>query len=791
MFYLEFLVLVILSPVISLCQYHVELPKSSVPSSMRVARNMFTPMPPESVHRRKFDYSEEIRAKSVHFSPAKSSRFVSRSKRESKPKPLLMPLRASTNARLVVNSDKQETSETNERRAFSHSSVCLHGHSSERKILFETNHTAMASDQENLLSNISRTDLTPQSQNSSGMSIDPFIKIKTSNANPNCKFSHHKHEASMRKRVSNVSEIDKEIENHTSNAAFPTATPSLTYSAPEEISGPLKSGLIDEIVPLFDLHGGSFGQQKIKISELESGVRHLEATYPEFDGTPAHSNRISPAEGRSGLQQLVHKSLLNGLDGDTTRDFEAITQNNTLLYHDTSGALLHQLIDIKDILQSHASMRDKVFFEHLEYKYETLAKNFASDMEFVKMRHESHIDITKEKITLIMENLSTLKMMIFGQEQRILAHDRDITDIHKYTDESKTCSQNSSAVASTLSQQVLINATSSNESFPKINFVDHNVSQIVGNTSIITNKFEDIHERLDELNKDLVSYDSKLERFLGQQINSQADLVSKLKETNSLCQCNEDKLLEEIDSLKFNISNLSSSLDALQASTKHLIPSQKQTSEGSESKKDLNATESEVYLLQYTEKDVAEPASAQATMSFKLSALEDKLLNLDAEMQGMRDLRREVEVFRDELKRLKTSNSSAAGLCVWPYKPHGDGCYYVSTDERLSWGAARGRCRDLQGDLAAPLDHDAFKKFLQTQRLSRSYSFWVGASENKEAGRWEWVSGQPVTHEVWATGHPKLMRADRCMQIRPDLKLFASDESCRVSNYFVCQQRRA
>ena len=60
-----------------------------------------------------------------------------------------------------------------------------------------------------------------------------------------------------------------------------------------------------------------------------------------------------------------------------------------------------------------------------------------------------------------------------------------------------------------------------------------------------------------------------------------------------------------------------------------------------------------------------------------------------------------------------TLNKYFPDLCVYPYKRAGkSGCFHIHTDKMLSWNDARSVCKDLQGDLATPMDFVEFKDFL-------------------------------------------------------------------------------
>ncbi|KAK3862062.1 hypothetical protein Pcinc_032041 [Petrolisthes cinctipes] len=146
-----------------------------------------------------------------------------------------------------------------------------------------------------------------------------------------------------------------------------------------------------------------------------------------------------------------------------------------------------------------------------------------------------------------------------------------------------------------------------------------------------------------------------------------------------------------------------------------------------------------------------------------------------------------------------TSGSSSfttqkQGLCVWPFQRGSGGCFYVHQEERLAWGAAKEHCQSLQGTLATPTSFSALQTYLLKQRLTRAYTYWLGASNTGEEGSWEWSDGRSVEPEVWedSSSPPTHTRihSQRCLAIKPGYKMVTSSESCRETRFFICQQER-
>ncbi|KAK4300069.1 hypothetical protein Pmani_027704 [Petrolisthes manimaculis] len=141
-----------------------------------------------------------------------------------------------------------------------------------------------------------------------------------------------------------------------------------------------------------------------------------------------------------------------------------------------------------------------------------------------------------------------------------------------------------------------------------------------------------------------------------------------------------------------------------------------------------------------------------------------------------------------------SSTTQKQGLCVWPFQRGSGGCFYVHQEERLAWGAAKEHCQSLQGTLATPTSFSALQTYLLKQRLTRAYTYWLGASNTGEEGSWEWSDGRSVEPEVWedSSAPPTHTRihSQRCLAIKPGYKMVTSSESCRETRFFICQQER-
>ncbi|XP_064091117.1 C-type lectin domain family 4 member M-like [Macrobrachium nipponense] len=192
------------------------------------------------------------------------------------------------------------------------------------------------------------------------------------------------------------------------------------------------------------------------------------------------------------------------------------------------------------------------------------------------------------------------------------------------------------------------------------------------------------------------------------------------------------------------------------------------------------------------------------------STFTNRLGEVEGSLRDLNAVRREVTAVKENLNSIQKElggvagvkgvlgssfvNLGMKGLCVWPYTRNGDSCFFIQVTKRLNWKAARDYCRTIQGDLAAPASFDDLKNFIGNQRMSRTYSYWLGASDFEVEGAWTWVNGQPLFQNstLWAPNYPSENTFSNCLSFKPNnrYEILATDEECRISRYFICQQER-
>lgn len=71
--------------------------------------------------------------------------------------------------------------------------------------------------------------------------------------------------------------------------------------------------------------------------------------------------------------------------------------------------------------------------------------------------------------------------------------------------------------------------------------------------------------------------------------------------------------------------------------------------------------------------------------------------------------------------------------------------------EKTSWPDARQKCLSRGGRLAIVNDSPTWD-FLRP--IAEGLSLWLGATDEKIEGKWEWIDGTPFVYHAWFSGEP-------------------------------------
>lgn len=77
---------------------------------------------------------------------------------------------------------------------------------------------------------------------------------------------------------------------------------------------------------------------------------------------------------------------------------------------------------------------------------------------------------------------------------------------------------------------------------------------------------------------------------------------------------------------------------------------------------------------------------------------------------------------------------------------------YYSSNFRKNWADAQALCRSLGGNLASITSPDE-NQFI-AQAVGKQEAVWIGLSDQKQEGAFEWADGTPLGYSNWAAGQP-------------------------------------
>ncbi|XP_031802484.1 FRAS1-related extracellular matrix protein 1 isoform X6 [Sarcophilus harrisii] len=126
--------------------------------------------------------------------------------------------------------------------------------------------------------------------------------------------------------------------------------------------------------------------------------------------------------------------------------------------------------------------------------------------------------------------------------------------------------------------------------------------------------------------------------------------------------------------------------------------------------------------------------------------------------------------------------------CPTGWSHQNNHCYSLITEQKVTWNAAARTCREQhQGNLASVFT----KQHMQwLWDFSGRKSFWIGLSDQENAGRWEWDGGEPVTFTNWRRGPPPHLRKRKnCVLVKKRGKWQAKDCRKGKAHNYVCAKK--
>jgi flagellin-like hook-associated protein FlgL len=81
--------------------------------------------------------------------------------------------------------------------------------------------------------------------------------------------------------------------------------------------------------------------------------------------------------------------------------------------------------------------------------------------------------------------------------------------------------------------------------------------------------------------------------------------------------------------------------------------------------------------------------------------------------------------------------------------------HYEAVDfDNSTWGEAKNDAESRGGYLATVSSIEEWDKILQVSPMNDPRYMWLGATDENSPGVWEWITGEPWSFELWATGEP-------------------------------------
>ncbi|XP_052610774.1 CD209 antigen-like protein E [Peromyscus californicus insignis] len=140
-------------------------------------------------------------------------------------------------------------------------------------------------------------------------------------------------------------------------------------------------------------------------------------------------------------------------------------------------------------------------------------------------------------------------------------------------------------------------------------------------------------------------------------------------------------------------------------------------------------------------------------------------------------------------QQLTQINASLAGLCrpcPWDWELFQGSCYLFSRTLG-SWEASASSCQDLGAHLVIinSVEEQRFMKYWNVRKNQRS---WIGLSDLRREGSWQWVDGNPLQLSFWKEGEPNNDGDEDCVELFTD---DWNDNKCTEQNFWVCEQPSA
>ncbi|XP_038201617.1 CD209 antigen-like protein E [Arvicola amphibius] len=140
-------------------------------------------------------------------------------------------------------------------------------------------------------------------------------------------------------------------------------------------------------------------------------------------------------------------------------------------------------------------------------------------------------------------------------------------------------------------------------------------------------------------------------------------------------------------------------------------------------------------------------------------------------------------------QQLNQINISLAGLCrpcPWEWELFQGSCYLFSRTLG-SWEASAASCQNLGAHLVIVNSFEE-QQFLKYLDIRKNELTWIGLSDHRHEGSWQWVDGTPFELSFWKEGEPNNDGDEDCVELSGDKW---NDKRCTAKNFWICEKPSA
>ena len=465
-------------------------------------------------------------------------------------------------------------------------------------------------------------------------------------------------------------------------------SPDLEVNTEKDLRSDIASiieSLIDVKIPLENSMENIFNQSN------ELGMETNKE--PTAKATRLHHGTVLQRDENSPLQQLLRMKMKITTNEKNKTDVHqgpkstmSTEENNEKrikveesIKNATDDQMIFMLKDIKNILNESESKRMECSLNDLSRKYEILEVSTIDKVKRIQENLNTFTENTSEKMNLVLDNLSTMKILMTTHSSLVQNNFNKITELSNDILQLKTIQNKSwtelavSKVASGLLQPLQKFDVNSSQ-FNQADMFVRLSKQVDSNEMAINSTFFTASERITKLESSFKSYEKKINQYFLGNSPDHSNLITNFtnyQNENSMCNCNNEILIEDLVLLKEKVASQSdiilkiqtktntmqSNFELLQKNKLYLLkPASNRTAA-----KLSNNTHTESNIDSSTDNDLADntsisntPADTPTSNSFasnvECAELSERVSMLEAEVSELLQLRSQLQWLREQLE---------------------------------------------------------------------------------------------------------------------------------------------